>query len=92
MKTVEELARMAWFLAEGPSETEQFVGPVKVTMVDLRDELISELHGVFSNVRDLVLEEAALAVYTATDNMHDERDMVLKEIIADAIRAMKEQK
>ena len=36
----------------------------------------------------LVLEEAAKAVYDSTDSMHDERDFAMKEIIAEAIRAL----
>lgn len=32
-------------------------------------------------------EACARTVYDATDNMHEERDMVLKDIIVDAIKA-----
>lgn len=78
MKNVEELAREAG---------------IAIVLSDVRGPLVYESEpSHLSRFRDLVLEEAALMVYTATDNMHDERDMVLKEIIADAIRAMKGQK
>lgn len=42
--------------------------------------------------RDLVLEEAVLEVYSSTSSIHDEADIVLKELIAEAIRGMKGQK
>lgn len=38
----------------------------------------------------LVVERCAVEVYNATDNMHEERDMVLKEVTAEAIRKLLE--
>jgi hypothetical protein len=79
MKTVEELAREADLSSMSADR-------------HCREDYWTATRDELSSFRDLVLEEAALMVYTATDNMHDERDMVLKEIIAEAIRAMKGQK
>jgi hypothetical protein len=61
-------------------------------LLQCRDPFWSASTNELSRFRDLVLEEAALMAYNSTDSMHDERDMVLKEIIAEAIRAMKGQK